>query len=84
MVEASSRGGVTTVSSGGRRLLLGAGVRRRGRRPENDGSRQGFVPREARDVVEARREDCNDVRLHRSPAGRTPSEHARALSTPAG
>jgi putative transposase len=38
--------------------------------------------REARQVVEAWREDYNDVRPHRSLGGRTPSEYARALSTP--
>ena len=39
--------------------------------------------REARDVLEAWREDYNDVRPHRSLGGRTPSEYARALSTAA-
>lgn len=39
--------------------------------------------REARDVIEAWREDYNDVRPHRSLGDRTPSEYARALSTPA-
>jgi len=39
--------------------------------------------REARDVIEAWREDDNTVRPHRSLGGRTPSEYARALSTPA-
>jgi putative transposase len=39
--------------------------------------------REARDVVEAWREDYNCVRPHRSLGGRTPSEYARALSTAA-
>jgi len=38
---------------------------------------------EAREVVEAWREDYNHVRPHRSLGGRTPSEYARALSTPA-
>lgn len=38
---------------------------------------------EARDVVEAWREDYNTVRPHRSLGGRTPSEYARTLSTPA-
>ena len=39
--------------------------------------------REARDVIEAWREDYNTVRPHRSLGGRTPSEYARALSTAA-
>ena len=38
---------------------------------------------EARDVIESWREDYNDVRPHRSLGGRTPSEYARILSTPA-
>jgi putative transposase len=38
---------------------------------------------EAREVVEAWREDYNHVRPHRSLGGRTPREYARALSTPA-
>lgn len=39
--------------------------------------------REARDVIEAWREDYNDVRPHRFLGGRTPSEYARILSTAA-
>lgn len=39
--------------------------------------------REAREVIEAWREDYNDVRPHRSLGGRTPSEYARTLSTAA-
>jgi len=39
--------------------------------------------REARDIIEAWREDYNDVRPHRSLGGRTPSEYAQTLSSPA-
>jgi len=39
--------------------------------------------REARDVIEAWREDYNTVRPHRSLGDRTPSEYARTLSTAA-
>jgi putative transposase len=38
---------------------------------------------EAREVVEAWREDYNQVWPHRSLGGQTPSEYARTLSTPA-